>query len=70
MTHVLVEEVVEPLGQSLPGALEEGRAQRPLQAQQVVSQAEHHGTGGAGEGHGGLVALGGQGQPPGRTSGN
>ena len=68
-THVLVQEAVEPVGEALPGHLEEGSAQALLEGQQVVPHAKHHGTRGAGQGHGGLVALGGQRQPPGGTHG-
>lgn len=63
-TYILVQEVVESVGQALPRDLEERHAQQLLEVQQVVPHAKHHGTRRAGQRHGGLVALGGQGQPP------
>lgn len=48
-TDILIEEEVEPLGQALPEHLEQRQAQQLLQLEQVIPQAQQHGTRRAGQ---------------------
>lgn len=45
MTHILVEEEVQPLSQVLPAHLEERQTQHLLQLEQVVPETLHQRTG-------------------------
>lgn len=62
-SHLLVNEVVQFLCQTLPGELEQRNTQDLMKAQQSIPHTKHHGTRWTGQGHGRLVLRRWNGQP-------